>query len=233
MATEIQYTPVNWVNSPSTYTPISAGNLNKMEKGISDCVTAINDLSAFFTFRGSIATDEDIEDIPNTEKQNGYVYVIQSDSVAIAWSDKENDWVSLGRLEIPDLSDVVSEEDFEELKDKVTVAYIVETGTSGIWTYRKWSDGTVECWGVHTVSKANDNVLGRSVYYPFVIEDAVAIGTIKSGINLQANLDWNLKLDPSSNGMGCWVHSKSGTFANGTTLEIMLEIKGRYSANEN
>lgn len=26
-------------------------------------------------------------------------------------------------------------------------AYIVDEGTSGIWTYRKWSDGTAECWG--------------------------------------------------------------------------------------
>ncbi|MBR2706246.1 MAG: hypothetical protein IKE74_03275 [Mogibacterium sp.] len=24
---------------------------------------------------------------------------------------------------------------------------VVESGTSGIWTYRKWSDGTAECWG--------------------------------------------------------------------------------------
>ena len=24
---------------------------------------------------------------------------------------------------------------------------ITESGTSGIWTYRKWSDGTAECWG--------------------------------------------------------------------------------------
>lgn len=24
---------------------------------------------------------------------------------------------------------------------------IVETGTSGIWKYRKWADGTAECWG--------------------------------------------------------------------------------------
>lgn len=26
-------------------------------------------------------------------------------------------------------------------------AYIVEEGTEGVWTYRKWSDGTAECWG--------------------------------------------------------------------------------------
>lgn len=26
------------------------------------------------------------------------------------------------------------------------IASIVETGTEGDWTYRKWSDGTAECW---------------------------------------------------------------------------------------
>lgn len=30
---------------------------------------------------------------------------------------------------------------------------IVESGTSGIWTYRKWSDGTAECWGTWSGSK--------------------------------------------------------------------------------
>ncbi len=25
--------------------------------------------------------------------------------------------------------------------------YVVETGTSGIWAYRKWASGTAECWG--------------------------------------------------------------------------------------
>lgn len=28
--------------------------------------------------------------------------------------------------------------------------YIVEQGTSGIWTYRKWNSGVAECWGVHS-----------------------------------------------------------------------------------
>ena len=28
--------------------------------------------------------------------------------------------------------------------------YIVEQGTSGIWTYRKWASGVAECWGMHT-----------------------------------------------------------------------------------
>lgn len=28
--------------------------------------------------------------------------------------------------------------------------YIVEQGTSGIWTYRKWNSGIAECWGETT-----------------------------------------------------------------------------------
>ncbi|MDY3011429.1 MAG: hypothetical protein SOR93_09300 [Clostridiales Family XIII bacterium] len=28
------------------------------------------------------------------------------------------------------------------------VDYIVEEGTAGIWTYRKWNSGIAECWGI-------------------------------------------------------------------------------------
>ena len=28
--------------------------------------------------------------------------------------------------------------------------HVVESGTSGSWTYRKWSDGTAECWRTFT-----------------------------------------------------------------------------------
>ena len=29
---------------------------------------------------------------------------------------------------------------------------VIESGTDGVWTYRKWSDGTAECWGQVTKS---------------------------------------------------------------------------------
>lgn len=29
---------------------------------------------------------------------------------------------------------------------------VIEEGTDGIWTYRKWSDGTAECWGSDTTT---------------------------------------------------------------------------------
>ena len=30
--------------------------------------------------------------------------------------------------------------------------FVVETGTDGIWTYRKWDSGTAECWTTETIS---------------------------------------------------------------------------------
>lgn len=48
--------------------------------------------------------------------------------------------------------------------DNLGVDYIVEQGTSGIWTYRKWNSGISECWGIGTYtvnvgSKWGDNDL--------------------------------------------------------------------------
>lgn len=31
--------------------------------------------------------------------------------------------------------------------EALSVDYVVEEGTSGIWTYRKWNSGIAECWG--------------------------------------------------------------------------------------
>lgn len=67
--------------------------------------------------------------------------------IVVTTKDGEN--VLLGRLggEIDTISPTI-----EERFEKLEVDYIVAEGTSGIWTYRKWSSGIAECWGVKTVS---------------------------------------------------------------------------------
>ena len=45
-----------------------------------------------------------------------------------------------------------------------TKDYIVEQGTSGIWTYRKWNSGLAECWGVYTMTSAATKAWG-ALYY--------------------------------------------------------------------
>ena len=42
---------------------------------------------------------------------------------------------------------------------------VVEQGTSGIWTYRKWSNGTAECWGTTAYRSVSTSSAFGSVYY--------------------------------------------------------------------
>ena len=42
--------------------------------------------------------------------------------------------------------------------------YVVEQGTSGIWTYRKWSSGIAECWGAQSYSNITVDSAWGSVY---------------------------------------------------------------------
>lgn len=42
--------------------------------------------------------------------------------------------------------------------------YVVEQGTSGIWTYRKWSSGIAECWGAQSYSNISVSSAWGSVY---------------------------------------------------------------------
>ena len=42
---DVTYARINWEDTPSTKTPINASNLNKMDKGIDECASAINKLN--------------------------------------------------------------------------------------------------------------------------------------------------------------------------------------------
>ena len=42
--------------------------------------------------------------------------------------------------------------------------YVVEQGTSDIWTYRKWNSGIAECWGIYTMASSCTTAWG-SLYY--------------------------------------------------------------------
>lgn len=56
--------------------------------------------------------------------------------------------------------------DVKELIAKLTnTPMVVEQGTSGIWTYRKWSDGIAECWGLQAFSNLAMTTQEGSGYY--------------------------------------------------------------------
>ncbi len=51
-----------------------------------------------------------------------------------------------------------------EVLPSTAVDYIVEQGTDGIWTYRKWASGIAECWGVDSRSRAMTIQYGNAYY---------------------------------------------------------------------
>lgn len=71
---------------------------------------------------------------------------------------------------------------------------VIEQGTSGIWTYRKWSSGIAECWGIKaSTSYAITGTWGQGKYasttqtYPsnlFVAAPVVTINKCSSGSGL-------------------------------------------------
>ena len=42
--------------------------------------------------------------------------------------------------------------------------YVIEEGSSGIWTYRKWASGISECWGIHNQSITSWTQWGGTYY---------------------------------------------------------------------
>lgn len=100
---------------------------------------------------------------------------------------------------------------------------IVEQGTSGIWTYRKWSDGTAECWGKTTTT----------------VNITSAWGGIYSGGNASISVDYptNLFISPptetasydcSSSIMQCYLSTPTAT----KTRSYQF-VRGAAASNQN
>ena len=73
------------------------------------------------------------------------------------------------------------------------VITLVKEGTSGIWTYRKWSDGLAECWGNLTISATIGNATagwyssgelsGTNLSFPFTFKErpTVTVSVMPTG----------------------------------------------------
>ena len=72
--------------------------------------------------------------------------------------------------------------------------YVVETGTSGIWTYRKWNSGIAECWGGGTLTTGQYvqtwnglQAVSVSIPLPFAIKN----GVMQLGLKAGSGYGWN------------------------------------------
>lgn len=81
-------------------------------------------------------------------------------------------------------------ENMNKLLNKENNDYIVEQGTSGIWTYRKWESGIAECWGnwreediaITTASRGSYTSAVMTKTLPFVLYNASHSGHVSNNM---------------------------------------------------
>lgn len=101
--------------------------------------------------------------------------------------------------------------------------FVVEQGTSGIWTYRKWNSGAAECWGIYTASIA-------------ITTSAAGYGGYRSAQITAPNFPFTFTATPAvtmtggAGFNGCWVNNMQGT--NGTRAQFYLSC-GQSNAATN
>ena len=82
---------------------------------------------------------------------------------------------------------------------------IIEQGTSGIWTYRKWSDGIAECWGIFS-----ENTVSITTTYGNAFYGALRTVSFPSGLFVdRPTVSLSLR---NSNGVWAGKHGLSATF---------------------
>lgn len=106
--------------------------------------------------------------------------------------------------------------------------YVIETGTSGGWTYKKWKGGTYQAFGIFEVTPASSTVNSTmyrtnnmTINLPFTIRSAIVSGTAvgyywitNGGISGNSAITLRLMSDK--------------TFSTTTAIEVRLEVVGTY-----
>ena len=168
----VNFSPTNWVDNSQP--AITASQLNRMEKGIKDCAEAFNQSSAVYKFKGTL---EYYQELPNFENEIGDTYHILETGKNYAWNGTE--WFEINvSLDIePFIQD-----------------YIVEQGTSDIWTYRKWHSGKIELWTNNISFTVNWEKLGlaflstkNNIPVPMVTD----IEYVNGGVSHWHNANWS------------------------------------------
>ena len=111
------------------------------------------------------------------------------------------------------------------IDNTILADFVVEQGTSGIWTYRKWYSGIAECWGVYTMSSAATQTLGSLYYsdnlapridYPFTFTIAPQENVFVRGDSIAM---W---VYPEAGGIGLNTTTQTGSY--GFLLPISMEV---------
>ena len=109
--------------------------------------------------------------------------------------------------------------------------YVIEEGISGIWTYRKWSSGIAECWGITaSATYAQTDTWGQGYYthtsvnLPSGVFTSVAHASVEKNTS-GAGLVWASVDAISTSSVGFYV---SDTNSGSRTCGFGISVKGRW-----
>lgn len=118
---------------------------------------------------------------------------------------------------------------------QIEADFVIEQGTSGVWTYRKWASGIAECWGLYDVTNWD-----ISTAWGYIFESQQAIATqLPSGLfidvpvfnmNVQNSSAGILSLETVSNvnkDMTCYIYPTRATPGQ-VSLTIAMRAIGRW-----
>lgn len=116
--------------------------------------------------------------------------------------------------------------------------YVVETGTSGIWTYAKWESGRAECWGIATFTLNGSGVLWKTPIYAYLGITAqnypfefYEVPTETANLSQAYNAAWVYKQVESNNTTtktATYALIKVDPFDSNSTAKISYHIIGRW-----
>ena len=108
--------------------------------------------------------------------------------------------------------------------------YVVEQGTSGNWTYRKWNSGVAECWARTPVS-LNVNIAWGGVYYGVVSAIAFPSGLFKSSPEANFQVEngnlWLATYAPVASATDA-IYLISAAINNNCNAYIIIHAKGKW-----
>ena len=108
------------------------------------------------------------------------------------------------------------------------VDFPIEQGASGIWTYRKWSSGIVELWGVYSFNlnkpEGDSYAITNTISYPFSLKKMLSF-QITNGGGYLVDFKINSITDTDCSFI-YWTHGNVGVV--GVPQELFININGRW-----
>ena len=109
---------------------------------------------------------------------------------------------------------------------------VVEVGTEGIWTYRKWNSGIAECWG--TVNVASRTYAANGGYYnvgftypPNLFNNSPTCVEVSGGLTSTVNTDIGFTgNNNASSGQTYLINRNSGAVT--ATGWVFVHVIGRW-----